>query len=239
MILQGTIDAATRLAAEGLISLLHLGRLAVQLVQADQSEHSGLCVSLHKSALEVDQILGNKMPWACCNGYACMHGMSVFGMWIPHSVWLHQKHADAEDQVQRQWHKQLQAVFAWLLPEHAIEAHTPQHLPSLQGKDMQQQQQQQQELSSSQQQPAANSSTLHASVSKASEADDNSGGETGGFDVAELYAAVKPEGSEPELAGDNPKLRPTLRPYQKRAAAWMVSREDASQVHSHVVHTHW
>jgi len=62
MILQGTIDAATRLAAEGLISLLHLGRLAVQLVQADQSEHSGLCVSLHKSALEVDQILGNKMP---------------------------------------------------------------------------------------------------------------------------------------------------------------------------------
>ncbi len=85
---------------------------------------------------------------------------------------------------------------------------------------------------------SSSSSTLHASVSKASEADDNSGGETGGFDVAELYAAVKPEGSEPELAGDNPKLRPTLRPYQKRAAAWMVSREDASQVHSHVVHTH-
>ena len=61
MILQGTIYAATRLAAEGFISLLHLGRLAVQLVQADQSEHSGLCVSLHTSALEVDQILGNKV----------------------------------------------------------------------------------------------------------------------------------------------------------------------------------
>ncbi|KAL0019181.1 hypothetical protein WJX77_000293 [Trebouxia sp. C0004] len=112
VILSGTIYAATRLAAEGFISLLHLGRLAVQLVQADQSEHSRLCVSLHTSALEVDQILGE---------------------------------------------------------------------------------------------------------------------ETGGFDVAELYAAVKPEGSEPELAGDNPKLRPTLRPYQKRAAAWMVSREKASQ----------
>ncbi|KAL0055911.1 hypothetical protein WJX82_005648 [Trebouxia sp. C0006] len=95
--LNGTIGAATRLAAEGFISLLHLGRLAVQLVQADQSEHSGLCVSLHTSALEVDQPL------------------------------------------------------------------------------------------------------------------------------------VKPEGNETELTGDNPKLRPTLRPYQKRAAAWMVSRENASQ----------
>ncbi len=102
---------------------------------------------------------------------------------------------------------------------------------------MQQQPQQQQELSSSQQQPAANGSTLHASVSRASESDDDSGEETGGFDVAELYAAVKPEGNEPELAGDNPKLRPTLRPYQKRAAAWMVSRENASQVQSCVVHT--
>ena len=61
MILQGTMYAATRLAAEGFISLLHLGRLAVQLVQADQSEHSGLCVSLHTSALEVDQPLGNNM----------------------------------------------------------------------------------------------------------------------------------------------------------------------------------
>ena len=71
-----------------------------------------------------------------------------------------------------------------------------------------------------------------------SEAEDDSGEETAGFDVAELYAAVKPEGNEPELAGDNPKLRPTLRPYQKRAAAWMVSRENASQVQSCVVHTH-
>ncbi len=61
MILQGTIDAATRLAAEGFISLLHLGRLAVQLLQADQSEHCGLCVSLHTSALDVDQPLGNKL----------------------------------------------------------------------------------------------------------------------------------------------------------------------------------
>ncbi len=78
---------------------------------------------------------------------------------------------------------------------------------------------------------------MHASVSKASERDDDSGEETGGFDVAELYAAVKPEGNEAELAGDNPKLRPTMRPYQKRAAAWMVSRENASQVWSCIVHT--
>ncbi len=102
---------------------------------------------------------------------------------------------------------------------------------------MQQQLQLQQEHSSSQPQPAAHSSTLHASVSRASETDDDSEEETGGFDVAELYAAVKPEGNETELTGDNPKLRPTLRPYQKRAAAWMVSRENASQVQSCVVHT--
>lgn len=103
---------------------------------------------------------------------------------------------------------------------------------------MQQQLQQQQEPSSSQPQPAANSSSLHASVSRTSESDGDSGDETGDFDVAQLYAAVKPEGNEPELAGDNPKLRPTLRPYQKRAAAWMVSRENPSQVQSCVVHTH-
>ena len=103
----------------------------------------------------------------------------------------------------------------------------------MQGKDMQQQPQH--ELSFSQQ-PAANSSTLHASVSRALEAKDDSGEETAGFDVAELYAAVKPEGNEPELAGDNPKLRPTLRPYQKRAAAWMVSQENASQVQSVRLH---
>ena len=102
---------------------------------------------------------------------------------------------------------------------------------------MQQQLQLQQEHSSSQPQPAAHSSTLHASVSRASETDDDSEEETGGFDVAELYAAVKPEGNEAELAGDNPKLQPTLRPYQKRAAAWMVSRENASQVQSCFVHT--
>lgn len=51
-----------------------------------------------------------------------------------------------------------------------------------------------------------------------------------GFDAAELYAAVKPSGNEPQLPQDNPKLRPTLRPYQKRAAAWMVAREKGALV---------
>ena len=63
-----------------------------------------------------------------------------------------------------------------------------------------------------------------------SEEDDASEEQGGGLDVAELYAAVKPHGNEPELTGDNPRLRPTLRPYQKRAAAWMVAREEACQV---------
>lgn len=60
------------------------------------------------------------------------------------------------------------------------------------------------------------------------EADDVLEGE--GFDAAELYAAVKPSGNEPQLPQDNPKLRPTLRPYQRRAAAWMVGRETGAVV---------
>ena len=51
-----------------------------------------------------------------------------------------------------------------------------------------------------------------------------------GFDAAELYAAVKPCGNEPELTANTERLKPTLRPYQKRAAAWMVAREKALQV---------
>lgn len=101
-----------------------------------------------------------------------------------------------------------------------------------------QQQQQQQTPSNSHQQSAASRNKLDASVRTQSEEDD-AGEESGGaLDVAELYAAVKPHGNEPELMGDNPRLRPTLRPYQKRAAAWMVAREEACQVRCWVTATH-
>ena len=75
---------------------------------------------------------------------------------------------------------------------------------------------------------AAVDGTSDTSASMAAEQDDLL--EREGFDAAELYAAVKPSGKEPQLPQDNPKLRPTLRPYQRRAAAWMVARETGALV---------
>ena len=43
--------------------------------------------------------------------------------------------------------------------------------------------------------------------------------------AADIYAAVRPTGEEPELAGSFPSLTVDLRPYQRRAAGWMISRE--------------
>jgi hypothetical protein len=45
------------------------------------------------------------------------------------------------------------------------------------------------------------------------------------FDAAEVCAAVRPSARAPALEADLPALRPELRPYQRRAAAWMVARE--------------
>lgn len=52
-----------------------------------------------------------------------------------------------------------------------------------------------------------------------------------GFDAADLYSAVKPKGNEPMLLSTPPELLPTLRPYQRRAVAWMLGRETAQQQH--------
>ena len=40
-------------------------------------------------------------------------------------VTLINKRAGAEDQVQRKWHKQLQSVLLWLMPEHSADQHMP------------------------------------------------------------------------------------------------------------------
>jgi hypothetical protein len=49
-------------------------------------------------------------------------------------------------------------------------------------------------------------------------------------EATEVYAAIRPDGGEPAWAQEIPELRPTLRPYQSRALAWMVQRERAAQV---------
>ncbi|KAI3800036.1 hypothetical protein L1987_35343 [Smallanthus sonchifolius] len=45
------------------------------------------------------------------------------------------------------------------------------------------------------------------------------------FDVSGFYEAIKPSKENPMLIDDMPDLLPVLRPYQKRAAFWMVQRE--------------
>ncbi|XP_028782280.1 LOW QUALITY PROTEIN: E3 ubiquitin-protein ligase SHPRH [Neltuma alba] len=45
------------------------------------------------------------------------------------------------------------------------------------------------------------------------------------FDPAGFYEAIRPSKSEPMLREDIPDLLPELRPYQSRAAFWMVERE--------------
>ncbi|XP_057442384.1 uncharacterized protein LOC130734094 isoform X2 [Lotus japonicus] len=47
------------------------------------------------------------------------------------------------------------------------------------------------------------------------------------FDPAGFYEAIKPSKSEPMLEDEIPELLPELRPYQRRAAFWMVEREKA------------
>ncbi|XP_030540542.1 E3 ubiquitin-protein ligase SHPRH [Rhodamnia argentea] len=45
------------------------------------------------------------------------------------------------------------------------------------------------------------------------------------FDVSGFYEAIKPSKADPMLGDKIPNLLPKLRPYQRRAAYWMVQRE--------------
>ena len=66
--------------------------------------------------------------------------------------------------------------------------------------------------------------TLHDSSSTAL------GSDARPFDTAALFEAIKPGPNWPEYRGSLPALVPVLRPYQRRAVAWMLGRERASEV---------
>nr|GEX26024.1 E3 ubiquitin-protein ligase SHPRH [Tanacetum cinerariifolium] len=51
------------------------------------------------------------------------------------------------------------------------------------------------------------------------------------FDVSGFYEAIKPSKDEQMLMDDMSDLLPELRPYQKRAAFWMVQREKGALEH--------
>ncbi|CAN6200289.1 unnamed protein product [Urochloa humidicola] len=50
------------------------------------------------------------------------------------------------------------------------------------------------------------------------------------FDLAAFYEAIKPSTNAEQLEGDLPDLVPQLRPYQLRAAHWMVQREKGNTI---------
>ncbi|KAL6980872.1 RING-type E3 ubiquitin transferase [Sarracenia purpurea var. burkii] len=55
------------------------------------------------------------------------------------------------------------------------------------------------------------------------------------FDATGFYEAIKPSKGDPMLENDLPDLLPELRPYQRRAAHWMVQREKGPSERSHLL----
>ena len=137
-----------------------------------------------------------------------------------------------EEQQQRLWHRQLLAVMRWLLPHLDPE----EELDQLQAQQAQQTQQgsaadRSAELLSSPLCSPRKGADPSAATWPGSPRSPLGGiaaaAAAAAFDAAELYAAVKPSGREPELpaGATSATLLPTLRRYQARAAQWMVQRE--------------
>lgn len=81
----------------------------------------------------------------------------------------------------------------------------------------------------SQSAPAATGSAIEAPEAQSANLE-HSQHERMEFVAADMYAAVRPQGDEVAYDRPIPELQPTLRPYQNRALAWMVSRECAAEV---------
>lgn len=140
----------------------------------------------------------------------------------------------AEEQQQRQWHRQLLAVLRWLLPqldpEQELELQSPQKQAELLASPLCSPRAAAGAAAAGFGNPAAAAGTAAAGLASPRSPGAAAGGVPGaaaGFDVSELYAAVKPTGREPELpaCATAAYLLPTLRRYQARAAQWMVLRE--------------
>ncbi|XP_010554570.1 PREDICTED: E3 ubiquitin-protein ligase SHPRH [Tarenaya hassleriana] len=67
-------------------------------------------------------------------------------------------------------------------------------------------------------------------MSQVTEAETSHSNKQPRFDVAAFYEAIKPSKMDATLGDDIPDLLPALRPYQRRAAYWMVQREKGDPV---------
>lgn len=160
-----------------------------------------------------------------------------------------------EDERQRAWQLQLLDLFRWLTPlktssksvdiKNEISRNTEHGtIPSslapavLEGDgqpDGEQQPEQQQEEQDDTEEKQAIPSPPMSPRSKAQHAY-----QEGNFDASQLYKSIKPLGNEPELQGDFPQLKPTLRKYQRRAAYWMVSKElQQMEIGADTLHPLW
>ncbi len=174
-------------------------------------------------------------------------GMSVWQLHIgllPAALARGSAAAYAEDTARRPWQAQLLTVLQWLAP-HWHDALTSTSAASsgdgsscMHGHNLQehcqlcQQVHQQSRVvdsssaSGSMQGHEAPGTTDTGSANASSAARQQA---AAAFDAAELYAAVKPTGREPQESRQPWQLRPVLRPYQRRAVHWMLQQEQQGQ----------